>query len=712
MKILSKNIAITLVLLLGALMTFGRDGVRLYSVVNNGAWFSASSWSLTPGGTAAGYVPQSDDTLIISKSVILNNNFSTSGNGQIKVISGGLLRGDSFTISLNATSGLHIEGEARLLSLIVNGSSVFTVAAGSSMKIMQQLSVFSDQPSWITGDLIVEGSIDCGGSNFCQASIAGTGFIKGAAYSGCGEIMNISPASSIIVNTVLSENNWIGSVSNDWNDPQNWSGQTVPTLMENVAITSFNGNIELSGNAFCNNLYLSTSSDLLLKAGSFLHVDNDVKIPEGAKFTMANSDTQKSALLVKGEVIGKIRSEYPVRPSVPMFVSSPVTDAKSGVFVNMFLRAYDESVSAWGQYIVPTDVDLDPMEGYELVSLYPCTRVFEGTPNNGVFNQPVSAGNHGWNLIGNPYPAYLDWKAESSVSGWQRNTIASAIYYPDPSGSGNYAAYVPGDDEMSVNNGSRYIPPMQGFFVKARNSGTVTVNTQAITQYPGTNNGELPLTALKFRIEGENYSDETVVRFNPSSSFTFDDDFDAYKIPGTGDAPSIYSVDIEGTQLAINTMPSLSSTLDIPFGVTCSSSTELKLVVEGSEQFEFRYPLMLEDRQTNTFIDLRTDSEYVFNHSILDDPMRFVLHFDVVSGTEEKNNSQPAIQYRDGSIVIKGIQDHQSLVEVTSLDGKQVLQTEAGSSSELMIPFSGHHGIYIIKVTAKTTSYAHKIFAD
>ena len=46
-------------------VSFGRDGVKLYSKGNNSAWTSPATWSLTENGATAGLVPQNNDTVVI-----------------------------------------------------------------------------------------------------------------------------------------------------------------------------------------------------------------------------------------------------------------------------------------------------------------------------------------------------------------------------------------------------------------------------------------------------------------------------------------------------------------------------------------------------------------------------------------------------------------------------------------------------------------------
>src|ERR1035437_814833 len=67
--------------------------------------------------------------------------------------------------------------------------------------------------------------------------------------------------------------------------------------------------------------------------------------------------------------------------------------------------------------------------------------------------------------------------------------------------------------------------------------------------------------ALKIKIAGNGYSDETVIRFLPGSSVDFDECCDAWKLfPTINNVPSIFTKTSNGDALAINSLPSLSTT--------------------------------------------------------------------------------------------------------------------------------------------------------
>ncbi len=710
-RIIARFLTFT-ILFLGGIVVFGRESKSLYSIGNNPIWNMPNSWSFTNGGESCGLIPQSNDTIIINTSVLLNSNFSLTAKGVIRILMDGKICGNAFQLSLIDESRVECKGELQLYDFNIAGHSSFILYNTGKTSVIHNLVNTSFVPSLNSGKLSVFGTLNCGDLIFNTSVIMGSGYTISTKYIGCGETMSIKPTSIIPDGSMLTEVNWTGRNSSNWNDPLNWTSKSVPTENSNISILVSEFQPTLIDGSFSHDLYLCPGTVLIMAPYSSLRITGDLMISETASFKLENTFLAHSSLIILGQVAGKIKAEYPVAENSHSLISSPVTDARSGVFVNMYLREYLEASSGWGSYIVPTDVKLNSMQGYELYSPGTSVRVFEGTPNTGEISEQVTSMNDGWNLIGNPYPSYIDWQSNSkSPEGWQRSNVANAIYYPDPSGSGNYAVYVSGSDYASVNHGSRFIPPMQGFFVKAKQEGVVKVNSMAIAMNGENSEQELLNTAIKFKIEGTSYSDETVVRFNSASTLGFDDDFDAYKLTGTGDAPSIFSTLSDGTKLAVNTMPSLTSTLEIPLGITCNTNDEYKITINGALNFSFRYPIILEDKVTRSFVNLRSDSVYTFAHSKEIDPMRFVIHFEESSGYIENESGRPTVQLIDGNIRISGKDNSLSDIDVFSLDGKHLIHTSGILLPELIIPFQWTTGIYIVKITAKKSTYSCKLYS-
>jgi hypothetical protein len=105
--------------------SFGRDGLKLFSIGNNSAWASTGTWSLTVNGPASDFLPQSNDTVVILTSVIQNINFSFSDNGCLEITPAGLLRGDNLDLSFSDNAALICNGDLKTNNLTFEDNSFF-----------------------------------------------------------------------------------------------------------------------------------------------------------------------------------------------------------------------------------------------------------------------------------------------------------------------------------------------------------------------------------------------------------------------------------------------------------------------------------------------------------------------------------------------------------------------------------------------------------
>jgi hypothetical protein len=126
---------------------------------------------------------------------------------------------------------------------------------------------------------------------------------------------------------------------------------------------------------------------------------------------------------------------------------------------------------------------LVPTKGYTVNMAANQVVDFVGTLNNGTYTQALprqnQTANGGWQLLGNPYPAPLDY---SLVSAADRLNLNAAIYVSQSTGqyANTYRTYVNGI-------GSPFIPVGQGFFVRVadgQTNATLTLrNNQRVTTY-------------------------------------------------------------------------------------------------------------------------------------------------------------------------------------------------------------------------------------
>ena len=127
---------------------------------------------------------------------------------------------------------------------------------------------------------------------------------------------------------------------------------------------------------------------------------------------------------------------------------------------------------------------------YAVQALNP-TKEFAANLNNGSVNYGLTAGSSdvnlkGFNFVGNPYPSSIDWQA---ASGWTRTSLVSSgggydmwIWNPTANNYGVFNSAL----GSGTNGVTRYIAPMQGYFVRAASAGTLSM-TNPVRVHDGAN---------------------------------------------------------------------------------------------------------------------------------------------------------------------------------------------------------------------------------
>ncbi len=231
-------------------------------------------------------------------------------------------------------------------------------------------------------------------------------------------------------------------------------------------------------------------------------------------------------------------------------VSSPITNAFSGVFTGIWLRPYNESTNQFGAYIVPTTIPMNVGQGFSNWTYNNETRTFLGIVNNGTVGPiHLPRTNLGWNLIGNPYPSAIDWNA---VVGWTKTNVANSVYVWNGT-LGQYATYVNG---LANNGGSQYVPMGQGFFVQALpGGGSISMNNNVrVHSAVAFMKNEDPANIIRIKVATAESSDESVIAVRTAVMDEFDYQFDATKLRGDASVPQLYTkkADTEAAICAYN----------------------------------------------------------------------------------------------------------------------------------------------------------------
>ncbi|UOQ97259.1 T9SS type A sorting domain-containing protein [Hymenobacter sp. 5317J-9] len=296
-------------------------------------------------------------------------------------------------------------------------------------------------------------------------------------------------------------------------------------------------------------------------------------------------------------------------------------------------------------WMVPTATDdLLPLRGYTAQTLPTTTVDISGLLQTGNVSYSLGRGslaNSGWHLLGNPYPAPMDWDVARSTTG-MLSGVADALYVFEPSGqyTGTYKAYVNG---LGQNGGTKDLAAMQGFFVRATAPTASVSLTNAVraTSYLSptfnrqapTGTGPVAASSPKpvLRLEARNLAtataDETVVYFEPGAALGFSARHDAYKVQLNGNGrPSLWS-QAGAESFAINGLPDLATAPVIPLGVRVSQDGAHELTLMALADAPAGTQVWLEDRVLNRRQNLAASPTYAFTMLASYTGQRFYLNF-------------------------------------------------------------------------------------
>jgi len=319
----------------------------------------------------------------------------------------------------------------------------------------------------------------------------------------------------------------------------------------------------------------------------------------------------------------------------------------SGVTVGQTAVAYggNSFEAGKGYIVVPDDGDNNiQFVGYG-----------NGKLNAGVktitLKKTTNATKTGFNLIGNPYPSYLDWSSVyansanaavlSDATIWYRTkveTLTPGVYEykfwtVNGAGVGNVAA------------ATKDIPPMQAFWVRTNaNNSTLTLNKDMRAHAPASNkmlkapaakNSEMSLVRLQVS-NGAN-TDEAVIYFSANAS----NERDAYDAPkmsnGNAAIPEIYTT-IGAEHIVINGMNTIPLNQEIALGFVAGNATAFSLKANEVSNLPADVKVMLKDNVTKAETDITNGiSTYQFAPIATNDN-RFSVIFRSAGATTDIDN--------------------------------------------------------------------------
>jgi hypothetical protein len=330
----------------------------------------------------------------------------------------------------------------------------------------------------------------------------------------------------------------------------------------------------------------------------------------------------------------------------------------------------------------------------------------------------------GFNLVGNPYPSYLNWEKV------KRTNVSPTMWYRSKSGGAyTFATYgaVSGEgtklDGVSV---TANIPPMQGFWVRVAGagSGTLAFTNDMRNHSETTVNNLLKAPAatkltqqvLRLQVSNGTNSDEAIVVFNPNASDGFDD-FDSPKMTNANPVvPEIYTL-ADNEPVVINGFSTVYYNTEIPLGFTTGEANAFSIQATEINNFDDGTIVILKDNQKLTDQEqiLSLDKPYNFTSDVFSSANRFSLIFrttSITTGTNEELANQRILISKNGNNQItvnclSGLNAN-SFVSVYNAQGK-LLVTKQLTNRISILDTPGCAGIYFVKVVNGAKCVSEKL---
>lgn len=220
----------------------------------------------------------------------------------------------------------------------------------------------------------------------------------------------------------------------------------------------------------------------------------------------------------------------------------------------------------------------------------------------------------GWNMIGNPYGATIDWDA----SGWSKVNLDASFYVWSDSANGGAGDYLSWNG-MTGTLGDGLIAPWQGFWVKGNTENPVITISDEVRSAGGVLQKSQPVPQLKFKLKREasenlpELQSQTIVMLDEQAS-KGKDNLDAYKLQSLNtDYLSLFTQLENGSGLDINALPDvLEETISVPIGIDGSNLTGNFELSWGTESLPEGWNFILQDTETGNEFNLKEQSSINF----------------------------------------------------------------------------------------------------
>ena len=354
------------------------------------------------------------------------------------------------------------------------------------------------------------------------------------------------------------------------------------------------------------------------------------------------------------------------------------------------------------------------------------------SPSITVYRTAAQATKPGFNLVGNPFPSYLNARtvvnssANLEKSVWYRTQKKNTVtyYFDTYNTAGNLGT------NNSLNNSFVVgtVAPMQAFWVRVapgQSSATLNFSNSYRTHANDTTNllksktlNAVGQQLLRLEVSNGINSDEAIIYFNPNASNGYDS-YDSQKMSNNSAAvPEIYLI-AGAEQLAIDGLNSVPYDTELPLGFTTTTTqnSSFSLKVSQFSSFDSSTQVYLKDYQSvdpTQLINLTDGTNYTFNSDAVNTTGRFALIFkstSISTGINPDSNTNVWLSLNgNNQLVVNNASAETQIGVYNELGQKLLSQSMKSTIKTLDTQFAP--GVYLVTITNAGKTIKKKIIID
>lgn len=464
---------------------------------------------------------------------------------------------------------------------------------------------------------------------------------------------------------------------------------------------------------------------LIINPGAGLTINNGITLTTNTA-TLKSTSKLYSSVIADGTIDGTIKYERFVNANASAGGNDLISPPLSGEIWSSFLVSesnaadlldngatnpttyafgpFDKTADAYVNYtsVEPEGLALASGVGYRAATDVGATLTFTGTIlKTQIAVDIVNSGAiySDWNLIGNPYPSYLDMALFLSygLDSGSNPSVRNIDILENASGIYGYTGEATANkwNVITLANASdKLMAPGQGFFVaaKAADVAAYDIVFDPSMRAIGTDDDFIPnrnansLTYLKLNANKGDKNYTTEFYFNPKASLGLDHGYDGKILGNVAPGFALYShlvKDDTGLPIALQALnPSDLANTIIPLGVNANRGEQISFSISETT-LPNDVQVYLEDKVAKSFTLLNSSDYNLTPNTELSGKGRFYLHISSKTLSIDENNSDNLLIYATANpklLIIKGQLNAATMVNLYDINGRLILNKTLNQS--------------------------------